>query len=324
MKTSLTAFALLLAVCGAIFLYGPKADSKAQADAQVEVSSTPFVPSLLPTPAGTEARIFAGGDMIFDRKIRVVSEARGADYPFSCIDPLIKQADFAVANLEGPITNNASRSVGTAPGSFDNYFFTFPTTTGALLVRHNFRAVGIGNNHILNFGYAGLLSTQVNLSRAGLGFFGGVEGNEGIYESDDNGVPLAFVGYNEFGGGTVAEVANNIKKEHDAGRVVIVYAHWGDEYIDASPRLRPVAELFSQSGAAAIIGMHPHVVLPHEYIGDTLVYYSLGNFIFDQYFSDDVDHGLTLILTVTKDGHVTAEEHPVTLNRDGTTCESVQ
>jgi poly-gamma-glutamate synthesis protein (capsule biosynthesis protein) len=324
MKTSLSALALLLALCGAIFLYGPKNNSVAESGANIEISSKPLVPSIFPAPAATAARIFAGGDMIFDRKIRIVSQENGPDYPFSCIDPLLRSADFAVANLEGPITANASKSVGSAPGSYDNYFFTFPTTTGELLSRHNFRAVGIGNNHILNFGYAGLLSTQENLSQAGVGFFGGVDGNEGIFETEQNGVPLAFVGYNEFGGGSVAEVANNIKKEHDAGRVVLVYAHWGDEYVDASPRLRPVAELFAQAGASAIIGMHPHVVLPHEYIGDTLVYYSLGNFIFDQYFSDDVDHGLTLILTVTKDGKVTAAEHPVTINRNGTTCETVQ
>jgi poly-gamma-glutamate synthesis protein (capsule biosynthesis protein) len=106
--------------------------------------------------------------------------------------------------------------------------------------------------------------------------------------------------------------------------VVIVYSHWGDEYIDSSPRLRPVAKLFAEAGASAVIGSHPHVVLGHEYIGDTLVYYSLGNFIFDQYWDDDVSHGLTLMLHIGKEGRVTAEEHPTVILRDGRTCETVQ
>jgi poly-gamma-glutamate synthesis protein (capsule biosynthesis protein) len=271
-----------------------------------------------------ETVIFAAGDMLFDRKIRQVSEQFGPDYPFSCIESLIASADFAVANLEGPITENPSRSVGSIVGSIDNYFFTFPTTTAALLARHNFRVVGIGNNHILNFGYAGLLSTQDYLSRAGVGYFGGVQGNEAVFETEVNGVTLAFVGYNEFGGSSVAEVANIIAAEKKEGKTVIVYAHWGDEYMDSSPRLRPIAELFAEQGVSAIIGAHPHVVLGHEYIGDTLVYYSLGNFIFDQYFSEDVRSGLTLMLHVGKNGRVTAVEHPVAISRDGRTCPVVQ
>jgi poly-gamma-glutamate synthesis protein (capsule biosynthesis protein) len=312
--------AVALSLCGAIFLFGIGEGSTINSLHSVSTSA-PILTFLKPD---VEAHIFAAGDMLFDRKIRVISAESGADYPFSCIDSLIRSADFAVANLEGPITENASRSVGSIPGSTDNYFFTFPTTTAQVLKRHYIEAVDIGNNHILNFGYSGLISTQEYLSGAGVGYFGGVKGNEGVFETEVNGIPFSFLGYNEFGGGSVAEVATAIKKEHEAGRVVIVYTHWGDEYVDSSPRLRPIAELFAESGAAAVIGSHPHVVLGSEYIGNTLVYYSLGNFIFDQYFSDDVMHGLALILTVTKEGKMTAEEHPTVINRDGTTCEAVQ
>lgn len=315
MKTTLAALTLLLAVCGGVFLFGPVSeDTVAQALGRIGP----------PLEGKGEARIIAFGDMMFDRQIRSVSEAQGGEYLFSCVDPLIKQADFAVANLEGPITDHASLSQGSAVGSTDNFYFTFPTTTAALLARHGFKAVSIGNNHILNFGLAGLTQTQTYLSRAGLGYFGGTKGNEGVFETEDEGVPLAFVAYNEFGGSSPGDVADEIKAEHDAGRVVIVYAHWGDEYVDASPRLRPIAEQFAQAGASAIIGAHPHVVLGHEYIDSTLVYYSLGNFIFDQYWTDSVDHGLALILTITRDGKVAAEEHPVVLNRSGQTCEAVQ
>jgi poly-gamma-glutamate synthesis protein (capsule biosynthesis protein) len=317
MKTTLTACALLAAICGAVFLFGEDGRGIASSLGHISVTLAADAPP-------QEVHIFAAGDIMLDRKIRLISAQSGADYPFSCIDSLIKKADFAVANLEGPITANPSRSLGSVPGSTDNYYFTFPTTAGETLKRNGIGAVDLGNNHILNYGYGGLISTQENLSAAGVGYFGGVDGNEGVFETDINGIQIAFLGYNEFGGSTVASVVNKIKEEHDAGKVVIVYTHWGDEYIDSSPRLRPVATLFAEAGASAVIGSHPHVVLGSEYIGDTLVYYSLGNFIFDQYFSPDVTHGLALILTITKDGKVTAEEHPTVINRDGTTCEAVQ
>jgi poly-gamma-glutamate capsule biosynthesis protein CapA/YwtB (metallophosphatase superfamily) len=78
--------------------------------------------------------------------------------------------------------------------------------------------------------------------------------------------------------------------------------------------------LFTQSGASAIMGAHPHVVGVHELIGSTTVYYSLGNFIFDQYFNEDVTHGLAVMLTITSQGVVSTQEFPTELERDGRTC----
>src|SRR3989338_3348481 len=57
--------------------------------------------------------ILFGGDLMFDRSIRTAMEANGDDYVFSCIDSVLQSADFVVANLEGTITSNPSRSVGT-------------------------------------------------------------------------------------------------------------------------------------------------------------------------------------------------------------------
>jgi poly-gamma-glutamate synthesis protein (capsule biosynthesis protein) len=306
----------VLAAGGALFLFAYKEGEL------LEVVVALASPQ--PVLQDKEVKIFAAGDMLFDRKIRQVSVAQGDDFVLSCMGQALFDADFAVANLEGPITEHASRSVGSVVGSTDNYFFTFPTTTASLLLRHNFRVVGIGNNHITNFGISGLISTQWYLSHAGVGYFGGIKGDEGVFETEENGIEFAFVGYNEFGGSSPDEVANKIVEERAAGKVVIVYSHWGDEYIDSSLRLRPIAKLFADSGASAVIGSHPHVVLGHEYIGDTLVYYSLGNFIFDQYWNSDVSHGLTLLLHVNKGGYITADEHPVRILRDGRTCPTVQ
>jgi poly-gamma-glutamate synthesis protein (capsule biosynthesis protein) len=266
------------------------------------------------------ARIFAAGDIMLDRAIRLASEAHGADWPFSCVDSLISSADFAVANLEGPITDFDSMSEGSIPGTTANYYFTFASTSAAVLARHHLGAVDIGNNHILNFEYSGMQQTEQYLRAAGVGYFGGVAGDENVFETTVNGVPLAFIGYNQFGGSKPEVVAQRVAQEAHTGRRVIVYTHWGQEYVTDQPALHDTAALFASAGAAAVIGSHPHVVLPHEYIGDTLVYYSLGNFIFDQWWNSDVTHGLTLMLTVPKEGRVTAVETPVELLRDGRTC----
>ena len=154
-----------------------------------------------------------------------------------------------------------------------------------------------------------------------MGYFGGVQGNEPVYRIDKNNLHLSFVGYNQFGGSSSKIVAATIASEHAQGRMVIVFSHWGTEYSSNADLIRPIATLFATSGATVIIGAHPHVVGLKEHIGDSLVYYSLGNFIFDQYFSEAVRHGLAVMLTISPNGVVTAVEHPVELERTGQTCE---
>ena len=73
--------------------------------------------------------------------------------------------------------------------------------------------------------------------------------------------------------------------------------HWGVEYANTnSATQRKLAQTLSKLGVDIIVGHHPHVVQNIELIDNTLVFYSLGNFIFDQYFSVPVQQGLVLKL----------------------------
>ncbi len=265
--------------------------------------------------APKEARVLFVGDMFFDRYIRQVMERRGGDFVFSCSDELLQSADLVVGNLEGPITQNPSVSIGTKPEQPENFHFTFPPETAELLAAHYIGAVNLGNNHSGNFGREGIASTKQYLDDAGVSYF-----SEGfVYRAELNDISLSFVSYNEFGGVLAKEVAEVIATEHAAGRKVFVYAHWGEEYVDVPARVRTAAELFANAGASVIIGSHPHVVLGHEYIGETLVYWSLGNFIFDQYWNKEVSRGLAVLLSISKNG-VEVQEYPVEMLRDGRTC----
>lgn len=271
------------------------------------------------TQAEKLVRLLFVGDMMFDRHIRQVTDAMGGDYLFSCADETLRTYDAVVGNLEGPITRSESKSLGSAVGSPENYVFTFPLETPKLLLRHNISIVNLGNNHIYNFESEGFAETRRTLETVGVGYFGGMKGNTTIYRSSFHGKSVSFINFNEFGGDDATTTASQIAAEKAVGRIVVVYAHWGDEYVDVPDRVRRWSDLFIDSGADAVIGSHPHVVQGWGVRSGKPYYYSLGNFIFDQYFSADVVRGLAVELVFDTQG-VTAKEFTVQIHPDGRSC----
>ncbi len=266
-----------------------------------------------------EATILFGGDMMFDRSIRLAMETKGEDFVFSCVNDELQAADLVVANLEGPITTHASMSIESEVGSAPNMTFTFPTTTASLLARHNIMLVNIGNNHILNFGQEGLAQTRKWLIGAGINFFGDPETNN-VAQISIDGIPFSFVSWSDWTGGSKEKILSQIQYEAEQGRVVIVYAHWGEEYVPASAKSRELAHSFVDAGAEIVIGSHPHVIQEHELYGGKHIYYSLGNLVFDQYWNEEVRTGLLLKITFSKDGVASIEEIKTHLERDRRTC----
>lgn len=244
---------------------------------------------------------------MFDRGIRYYANKNGGnEFIFNKISPLLKSSDLVVVNLEGPITDNKSVSAGTVAGSKDNYYFTFDPSVAKTLYKENIKLVDLGNNHILNFGRNGLAKTKKYLDAAKVGYFGAPDYPKSTPE-EINGVKITFVSYNEFSAvpeevkATVEEI-QNAKKYSD---VIIVYCHWGVEY-SAVPTyaMKSLAHQFIDAGADLVVGSHPHVIegpegTPETY-KDKRIYYSLGNFIFDQYFSEDVRNGLGVEVKIDK------------------------
>ena len=264
-----------------------------------------------------EALLVFGGDMMFDRYIRQIMESVSGDYVFSCVDQALAEADAVIANLEGPITNNPSVSVGTDTEDPNNYVFTFPSGVAPLLARHNIFIVNIGNNHILNFGQEGLIETKQHLTKADVAYFG----DEETLELEIADVPFSFINYNEFSNAVEhSDILKNVRMSKEEGNVPVVYAHWGDEYVVPPERVKILARQFVDAGAALVVGSHPHVVQEVERYKDTYIYYSLGNFIFDQYFEEGVTNGLLLSVIFTKEGVSSIQEIPIKLHADGRTC----
>jgi gamma-polyglutamate biosynthesis protein CapA len=244
------------------------------------------------------------GDMMFDRTIRSVAEVRGGDHFFSCVADYARGFDAVVGNLEGPITANPSVSRTTRPGDDGNTTFTFPTSTAGLLARSGVTVVSLANNHILDFGRAGVGETRANLRSAEVGYFGDPLDPSGkSLVVDVGGLRVALVGFNAFLGvdsvkGTVAEIARVLPSVDYA----IVFAHWGDEYVPANDFQKAAARAFVDAGAHAVIGAHPHVIQESESYKGASIYYSLGNFIFDQYWDESVRKGMVLEVLVGQDG----------------------
>ena len=82
-------------------------------------------------------------------------------------------------------------------------------------------------------------------------------------------------------------IANDIAKVRDQVDIVMVAMHWGEEYQlgRTNSYQQNAAKYLSSLGVDVIIGTHPHVVQPVEYVGDTLVIYSLGNMVSNQRYS---------------------------------------
>jgi poly-gamma-glutamate synthesis protein (capsule biosynthesis protein) len=273
-----------------------------------------------------QATIIFGGDMMFDRTIRTYADRFGGSYLFACLDPLFSKADLVVANLEGPITDNVSTSQYSEPGDGNNYTFTFPTTSADLLFRHNIRLVSLGNNHIMNFSRDGLLQTETLLDAAQVRHFGDPDKGEAdrVARLEVGGIPFSFVNWSDWTSDKTDHTVAQVRAEKATGRTVIVYAHWGEEYVPAPDRVRRLAHSFVDAGASLIIGSHPHIVQEMELYRGVRIYYSLGNLIFDQYWNDAVSHGLLVQAVFGADSVPAITEIPVVLQRNRQTCPLLQ
>lgn len=269
-----------------------------------------------------KVKIIFGGDLMFDRHIRLWAEEKGYDFIFSDLRELFFDYDLVVANLEGPITDNPSISQGTAPGTPQNFIFTFDPQVAVLLANHNIGVVCLGNNHILNFGQEGLESTRRYLSDKGVAFFGfAQDGQDQTLIKEINGLTLGFVNYNQFLEGGLAAAQKDVSSL--VGRVdwLILYSHWGNEYqLRAGAEIEELAREFIDQGVDFIVGSHPHVVQQKEIYRGKTIYYSLGNFVFDQYFEPEVTRGLLVGIEINLEHQaVDIKEWPIIMLPGGAT-----
>jgi len=268
------------------------------------------------------AKILFLGDLMFDRSIRQFAASKGNEFIFEKINDVLKNADLAVANLEGPITGNNSISVGTSPGEKGHFFFTFDPKLVATLSEKNIKLVNLGNNHINNFGSNGIEETKKNLEQSEVSYFGDLSSSDSITVIKEiNGIKLGFVNYNQFTNGSFERALKNVSEIKSETNAIVVFTHWGNEYQNiAGKEIQNLAHRFIEQGADLVIGTHPHVIQQKEDYQGKTIYYSLGNFVFDQYFSEPTKRGLGVMATINLKGEkIVFEEIELKMKNNGQT-----
>jgi poly-gamma-glutamate synthesis protein (capsule biosynthesis protein) len=220
----------------------------------------------------------------------------------------LKEADMLFGNLEGPIS-----SVGNNVGS--KYSFRMNPLVLSSLKEVGFNIFSFANNHIGDWNVSAFNDTLSLLRENGI-FFTGAGANKEEVEKPTivtkNGINFGFLGFSDVGpkwmeakedkGGILLADNPNfssiITKAKESVDVLIVSIHFGEEYEKVhNKKQEKIAHLAIDSGADMIIGHHPHVIQDVEYYQGKPIFYSLGNFIFDQYFSKETMKGLVVMAT---------------------------
>ncbi len=225
------------------------------------------------------------GDVMFDRGVRNIMENRGRD-PFEYFKKdlkLIGGYDVFIVNLEGPIVEMDKSKCQTKA-----YNFQFASTTPSLLKSVGINMVNIANNHNYDCYKTGFDKTKEYLYTAGIDYIGDNLLEKSFVTKVIKGKVITFIGIDE----TVAQIPvskfypliNELSKASD---YIVVNIHWGTEYeLGKTESQVAIAHALVDNGADVIFGHHPHVVEPFEIYKNKVIFYSLGNFVFDQNFGD--------------------------------------
>ncbi len=223
---------------------------------------------------------------------------------FAYLSPQLADADLVLANLESPLTDAPVQTQS-------DYVLCAPPENAAWLGEWGLDVLTLANNHILDCGPAGRDETIAVLQEQGLTPVGPgmipvnfeINGSRlSILALDDVSAPL-----------DISQAVEIVQAEHQAGNIVIISIHWGMEYQGgASNRQKEIASRLAEAGATVIWGHHPHVLQESAWLDDgkTLVLYSLGNALFDQYGLDDTRQSALVLVEMDHRGILSVEAVP--------------
>ncbi|MBQ3436100.1 MAG: CapA family protein [Bacilli bacterium] len=242
--------------------------------------------------------VIAVGDALIHSTVYMDAKQSDGSYDFKpmlqYIKPIVKDYDLRYYNQETILG-------GTELGLSNYPMFNSPQEVGDAFMDAKFNLVSLATNHTMDKGETGVTKSVEYWSKQKKVVWDGqrtsAEEREKTRVYKKNGIKYAFFSYTTWTNGLETPVGkeylNNvyseekakadIEKVRDEVDIIIVAMHWGTEYsLDVSADQEKIAKYLSDLGVNVIIGAHPHVVEPVEYVGDTLVIYSLGNFISDQ------------------------------------------
>jgi hypothetical protein len=237
------------------------------------------------SPEKPTATLVFGGDVMLGRSCAAKIE-NGTD-PFTGIATLLRGASFAAANLECTISNLGDSS--------RPYAFRAPERSAQLLRSAGFRAMGLANNHALDFGSAALEDCAARLLQEkvlpiGIGKAGSSAYTPTFFSVPD-GKKIAVFAISDVEPPTGPQIAaasdrvglnTAIAKARSHVNFVACLAHWGIENSDKiTDTQRELARWLIDHGVDLVVGSHPHCVQPLDFYHGCPIAYSLGNLVFD-------------------------------------------
>jgi hypothetical protein len=270
-------------------------------------------PATTPKPKTTS--IFFVGDIMLSRNVAgKIYQTNDIRLPFKKTSDVTSAADITFGNLESPFYNQGNHSVQ------NSLVFNGEPLAIEGLNLAGFDILSTANNHSMDQGNAGLNYTMDLLNFNGIVYTGTRYTDESLAIEPvikHNDILYGFLAYSytalNDGGKSKSPYINDFNdiqkmkqdiidmKGHTAD-VVIVSMHAGTEYTTKPTQAQiDFAHAAIDAGADIVIGHHPHWIQKIENYNGKWIFYSLGNFVFDQMWSQETREGLTVEATYEED-----------------------
>lgn len=230
----------------------------------------------------------------------------------------LNSADHVIANVEGPV---AEAPQNTTQSGVQQLLHTIDPAATKVLRKMNADIWNICNNHIMDAGEFGIESTLKEAEKFGAKTIGAGmnidEARKPVILNEAGGIGMFGVGYQRacrkadtdkagcYSWSDLDAIQQTIDDIKKTCRWCIVVAHAGEEFTPLpSPYTRERYHKYLEMGADIVVAHHPHVPMNYETVGDKIIFYSLGNFIFDtdyQRSQFNTDLGLLIKLNFTED-----------------------
>ncbi len=238
-----------------------------------------------------ESKIFIAGDFCPINRLSKTILEESPEIIFNDLLPIIRDDDLSVVNLECPLTDAHSEIHKTGPA------LKAKVDTAKTLSKAGFNLVTLANNHIMDYGATGLRSSVAACRDQGIDYVGAGENNTDarkIFYINLGDHSIAVLNFTENEYSTTnneepgANPINLIDNFHDINSAkqkadyVFVIVHCGNELHDLpSPGTKKMFHYYAEAGASMVIGHHPHCYSGFEVFKGVPLFYSLGNFLFD-------------------------------------------
>ena len=288
--------------------------------AEPEETAAPPTPTPEPEPQVYTAKLFLTGDALIHGTVWMDADRGDGTYDFSGI---LENVGRLSEGYDLKYYNQETILGGTELGLHGYPRFNSPQEVGDAMVGMGFNLVSTANNHSLDKDEEGIRRSveywKQQEAEHGVhmaGTYLSWEEQQAIPVYEVNGITYTFLSWTYGCNGLYApagmeylvnvypgreeELLNQVRQANEISDLVIVAMHWGTEYsMEANDEQRSLARQLHDAGADIIIGNHPHVIQPIEWIDDTICYYAMGNMVSAQIEEPNLV-GMYEAVTITK------------------------